>query len=281
MLIPALLGREGGCGGETELTVGSTDRAFGTRFGSEVTARFGTRLPEDTFRIRCNGSGGQSFGAFLPGGVTIRLEGDGNDYFGKGLSGGKLVLVPPQNRKFRAEENVIVGNVVLYGATSGKAYIRGVAGERFCVRNSGATAVVEGAGDHACEYMTGGVAVILGPTGKNFAAGMSGGVAYVYDPHHDLYRRLNHEMVSLEQIADPCDAQRLRGILEEYFAETGSEVAERILASFAQSLQDFKKVIPVEYKRMLELVSEFEAKGMDAEEANIAAFYRLTGQRGQ
>ncbi len=281
VLIPALLGREGGCGGETELTVGSTDRAFGTRFGSEVTARFGTRLPEDTFRIRCNGSGGQSFGAFLPGGVTIRLEGDGNDYFGKGLSGGKLVLVPPQNRKFRAEENVIVGNVVLYGATSGKAYIRGVAGERFCVRNSGATAVVEGAGDHACEYMTGGVAVILGPTGKNFAAGMSGGVAYVYDPHHDLYRRLNHEMVSLEQIADPCDAQRLRGILEEYFAETGSEVAERILASFAQSLQDFKKVIPVEYKRMLELVSEFEAKGMDAEEANIAAFYRLTGQRGQ
>ena len=162
-------------------------------------------MPEDQYTVKCNGSGGQSFGAFIPKGLTLELCGDSNDYFGKGLSGGKLVLYPPKNIKFESNENIIVGNVALYGATSGKAYISGVAGERFCVRNSGATAVVEGVGDHGCEYMTGGRVVVLGRTGKNFAAGMSGGIAYVLDENRDLYKRVNKELVSIDTVTSKYD----------------------------------------------------------------------------
>ena len=178
------------------IDVGNTDRSFGTIFGSEITKKYYNTLEDDTFTVQCTGAGGQSFGAFIPNGLTLELVGDSNDYFGKGLSGGKLIVYPPKGIRFKAEENIIVGNVALYGATSGQAYINGVAGERFCVRNSGATAVVEGVGDHGCEYMTGGKVLIIGKTGKNFAAGMSGGVAYVLDEDNDLYLSLNKEMVS-------------------------------------------------------------------------------------
>ena len=193
-----------------ELAVSSTDRAVGTILGSDITRLHGDTLPDDTFVVKCTGGGGQSFGAFLPKGLTLELEGDANDYLGKGLSGGKLVVYPPKDSAFVPEENIIVGNVALYGATSGQAFINGVAGERFCVRNSGAAAVVEGVGDHGCEYMTGGRVVVLGPTGKNFAAGMSGGVAYVLDEHHDLYLRLNKDLVSMEPVTEPHDIAELR-----------------------------------------------------------------------
>src|SRR5699024_8088999 len=177
-----------------ELTVGNTDRAFGTIFGSEITRKFGNTLPEDTFHVTCHGYGGQSFGAFIPAGLTLELIGDSNDYMGKGLSGGKLIVYPPAEVSYDRGENIVIGNVALYGATEGKAFINGVAGERFCVRNSGAVAVVEGVGDHGCEYMTGGTVVVLGPTGKNFAAGMSGGIAYVLDENWDFYQRVNKDM---------------------------------------------------------------------------------------
>ena len=186
---------EGGQKRSIHVEVTNTDRSFGTMFGSEMTRRFGDGVEEDTFLVKCTGAGGQSFGAFIPGGLTLELVGDSNDYFGKGLSGGKLVVYPPTGVKFKQDENIIIGNVALYGATSGKAFINGVAGERFCVRNSGAVAVVEGVGDHGCEYMTGGRVVVLGKTGKNFAAGMSGGIAYVLDEENDLYTRINKEMV--------------------------------------------------------------------------------------
>ena len=183
-----------------ELDVKNTDRTFGTIFGSEITRRYPDGLEEDSYVLKCKGAGGQSFGAFIPKGLTLELTGDSNDYFGKGLSGGKLIVYPPTGVKFKADENIIIGNVALYGATSGKAYINGVAGERFCVRNSGATAVVEGVGDHGCEYMTGGRVAILGKTGKNFAAGMSGGVAYVLDMDSDLYTKVNKQMVNIEKV---------------------------------------------------------------------------------
>ena len=188
-----------------EVDVTNTDRAFGTIFGSEITKRYYNTLEEDTFRVLCNGAGGQSFGAFIPNGLTLELVGDSNDYFGKGLSGGKLIVYPPKGSSFRQDENIIIGNVALYGATSGKAFINGVAGERFCVRNSGAVAVVEGVGDHGCEYMTGGRVVVLGGTGKNFAAGMSGGIAYVLDEENDLYMRVNKEMISMSEITNKYD----------------------------------------------------------------------------
>ena len=191
---------QAGRGRRMEVNVSNTDRAFGTILGSEVTKNLGDDVKEDTYQILCRGAGGQSFGAFIPKGLTLELVGDSNDYFGKGLSGGKLIVYPPRGSKFEASENIIIGNVALYGATSGKAFINGVAGERFCVRNSGAVAVVEGVGDHGCEYMTGGRVVVLGSTGKNFAAGMSGGIAYVLDEGNDLYKRLNKEMVSSGEI---------------------------------------------------------------------------------
>ncbi len=262
--------------GQVELTVSSTDRTVGTLFGSEVTRRFGSRLAEDTFRILCKGGGGQSFGAFLPAGVTMILTGDSNDYFGKGLSGGKLVLAPPAGSRFKAEDNIIVGNVALYGATSGKAFINGVAGERFCVRNSGALAVAEGVGDHGCEYMTGGVAVILGPTGKNFAAGMSGGVAYVLDSGHDLYRKVNKGLVTIETLSERHDAEELRSILTEHYENTGSPLAKSILLDFDNYIPQFKKIVPNDYRRMLDAISSLEKKGMSKEEAGIEAFYQTT-----
>ena len=258
-----------------EIEVKNTDRSLGTAFGSEITKKFGDTLQEDTYRIICRGAGGQSFGAFIPNGLTLELIGDSNDYFGKGLSGGKLVVYPPENSKFRAEENIIIGNVALYGATSGKAFINGVAGERFCVRNSGAEAVVEGVGEHGCEYMTGGTVLILGRTGKNFAAGMSGGVAYVLDEHHHLYKRLNKELVECGEITYQRDVSKLKEMLSEHVAVTGSEKGREILSNFDEYLPKFKKVIPRDYRMITEAIGENERKGMDAETSKIEAFYQL------
>jgi len=255
------------------IDVVNTDRSVGTLTGAEITRIHGENvLADDTFTVKCNGSGGQSFGAFIPKGLTLELTGDSNDYFGKGLSGGKLILNPPKTSTFKADENIIVGNVALYGATSGKAFINGVAGERFCVRNSGATAVCEGVGDHGCEYMTGGRAVILGHTGKNFAAGMSGGIAYVLDKEHDLYTRLNKELVSLESVNEKADIAELKSIIEEHEAATGSEKAKKILADFENYLPCFKKIIPHDYAKIRNAVLEFELKGMNSEQAEIEAF---------
>ena len=257
------------------MAVSSTDRTFGTLFGSEITRQCGDALPEDSYVISCRGGGGQSFGAFIPKGLTIRLEGDANDGFGKGLSGGKLVLYPPKDSAFEADQNIIVGNVALYGATSGKAFIAGMAGERFCVRNSGASAVVEGVGDHGCEYMTGGRAVILGNTGKNFAAGMSGGIAYVLDERHDLYMRMNKSGVSIDTLKNPQDIQELRELIEEHVKETGSEKGKRILADFDAYIPRFKKITPRDYERMTKAILANEKKGMSREEAEIKAFYAV------
>ncbi len=269
--------KQGG-GGTVQITVSSTDRTVGTLFGAEVTRRFGSALQEDTFRIFCEGGGGQSFGAFLPAGVTMVLRGDSNDYFGKGLSGGKLIVLPPAESKFKAEENTIIGNVSLYGATSGKAFINGVAGERFCIRNSGAMAVVEGVGDHGCEYMTGGTVVVLGGIGKNFAAGMSGGIAYVLDVEHSIYRKVNKELVLIETVAERVDVEALQKLIQEHFDSTGSRLAKKILDDFDSYLPDFKKIIPVDYSNMLKAISKMEEKGMSREEARVEAFYYNTGR---
>lgn len=251
----------------------NTDRTLGTILGSEVTKAFDDRLEPDTFTVKCSGSGGQSFGAFVPKGLTLELEGDSNDYFGKGLSGGTLVLYPPKNSKFKAEENIIVGNVALYGATSGMAFMSGVAGERFCVRNSGAKAVVEGVGDHGCEYMTGGRVVVLGKTGKNFAAGMSGGIAYVLDVDRDLYTRANKELIVLGPVTLKNDVEELKGLIEEHVKRTGSKLGAKILDDFAAYIPKFKKVMPVAYSSMLDTIAQMEKNGMEHEEAKIEAFY--------
>ena len=233
-------------------------------------------VEEDTYHVLCKGAGGQSFGAFIPKGLTLELVGDSNDYFGKGLSGGKLVVYPPQGSKFKAEENIIIGNVALYGATSGKAFISGVAGERFCVRNSGASAVVEGVGDHGCEYMTGGRVVVLGKTGKNFAAGMSGGIAYVLDEDNDLYTRMNKEMVFSQEISNKYDVMELKDMIKEHVALTNSEKGKKILDNFSEYLPKFKKVIPYDYNRMLMAIVQMEEKGLSSEQAQIEAFYANT-----
>ena len=260
--------------GRLDIRISSTDRAFGTLFGSEITRTCENGLPEDSYVITCRGGGGQSFGAFIPRGLTLDLEGDCNDGFGKGLSGGKLILHPPAGGTgFKPGENIIVGNVALYGATGGKAFINGMAGERFCVRNSGASAVVEGVGDHGCEYMTGGRAVILGPTGKNFAAGMSGGVAYVLDERHDLYLRLNKEQVQAAELTEAHDIAELRALIEEHVAATGSPRGKQILAAFQSYIPCFKKVMPRDYDRMLRAIAQQEEKGMSREQAEIEAFY--------
>ena len=261
---------------ETNLRVSSTDRALGTIFGSEITKRFGNRLAEDQFVIHAKGGGGQSFGAFLPKGVTIRLSGDANDGFGKGLSGGKLVLVPDPESRFEASQNIILGNVALYGATGGKAFINGIAGERFCVRNSGAVAVAEGCGDHGLEYMTGGRAVILGRTGKNFAAGMSGGIAYVLDQDHSLYRRINKDMVALQELTEKYDIAELSDILTEYVAETGSKLGRKILDDFEAYIPFFKKVVPLDYQRMLTAIGKYEEQGIPHDKAVLEAFREVT-----
>ena len=256
-----------------ELDVHNTDRTFGTIFGADITRKYQDTLEEDTFTVKCNGSGGQSFGAFIPKGLTLELTGDSNDYFGKGLSGGKLIVYPPKSAAFAAEDNIIIGNVALYGATSGKAFISGVAGERFCVRNSGATAVVEGVGEHGCEYMTGGCAVILGPTGKNFAAGMSGGIAYVLDEHRDLYTRVNKALVSLEEVTNKYDVQQLKELIGEHVQYTNSRKGKEILEHFSEYLPKFKKVVPHDYKKMQNEIVLMEQKGMSSEQAQIEAFY--------
>lgn len=259
-----------------DVEVTNTDRSFGTIFGSEITKKYDDTLEEDTFIVKCNGAGGQSFGAFIPKGLTLELVGDSNDYFGKGLSGGKLVVYPPTGAKFKQDENIIIGNVAMYGATSGKAFINGVAGERFCVRNSGANAVVEGVGDHGCEYMTGGRVVVLGKTGKNFAAGMSGGIAYVLDEDNDLYTRINKEMVFSEEITSKYDVMELKDMIKEHVSLTNSVKGKEILDNFSEYLPKFKKIVPYDYNRMMMAIVQMEEKGLSSEQAQIEAFYANT-----
>ena len=260
-----------------DVEVSNIDRSFGTIFGSDITKKFGQDLEEDTFTVNCKGSGGQSFGAFIPKGLTLRLCGESNDYLGKGLSGGKISVFPEKAAKdagFKAEDNIIIGNVAFYGATSGKAYINGIAGERFCVRNSGATAVVEGVGDHGCEYMTGGRVVVLGKTGKNFAAGMSGGIAYVLDEDSDLYLKLNKDLVSMETVSEKYDVLELKQMITEHVENTDSEKGKQILSNFMEYLPKFKKIIPHDYRTMLQTIAQMEEKGLSNEQAQIEAFYQ-------
>ena len=266
-------------GKKTKLSIDvtNTDRTFATLLGAQLTRVHHDGLSDDTITIECNGAGGQSFGAFIPKGLTLKITGDANDYLGKGLSGGKIVVKAPSNAGYDPHENIIVGNVAFYGATSGEAYIAGMAGERFCVRNSGAVAVVEGVGEHGCEYMTGGRAVILGSTGKNFAAGMSGGIAYVYDEDNKLYRNLNKGMVLMEKVENKTDREELKSIIEKHFEYTGSKKAESILANFDENLSKFKKIIPEDYKKLMGLTVMYEEHGMSREDAQIEAFYAATG----
>ena len=275
-LLPAL---EKGQKKSIEVDVTNINRTFGTIFGSEITKRYPEGLEEDSYVVKCTGAGGQSFGAFIPRGLTLELIGDSNDYYGKGLSGGKLIVYPPKGVTYKHEENIIIGNVALYGATSGKAFINGIAGERFAVRNSGVTAVVEGVGDHGCEYMTGGRVAILGKTGKNFAAGMSGGVAYVLDEDNTLYKRLNKQLVNMEHVVSKVDVDELKGMIEEHVANTNSEIGKKILENFTAYLPKFKKIIPKDYERMLKKILEFEAQGMSNEEAQMEAFSAIKSGR--
>ena len=248
-LLPAL---ERGEKRGLEVDVTNTDRAFGTIFGSEITRRYPEGLEEDSFVIQCKGAGGQSFGAFIPKGLTLELTGDSNDYFGKGLSGGKLVVCQPKGVKFKSDENIIIGNVALYGATSGEVYINGRVGERFCVRNSGAIAVVEGVGDHCCEYMTGGRVVVLGNTGRNFAAGMSGGVAYVWNKNGDFDYYCNMEMVELSLIEDSTSRKELHELIRKHYHHTGSHLAGLMLDNWNKYVDEFIQIVPIEYKKVLQ-----------------------------
>ena len=259
-----------------EVDVTNIDRSFGTIFGSEITKKYNDTLEDDMYTVKCNGAGGQSFGAFIPNGLTIELTGDSNDYLGKGLSGGKIIVKPPKESKFKQDENIIIGNVALYGATSGKVYINGVEGERFCVRNSGATAVVEGVGDHGCEYMTGGKVAVIGKVGKNFAAGMSGGVAYVLDENNDLYRKVNKSLVSTEELSNKYDVLELKAMIEDHVKYTNSIRGKEILNDFEEYLPKFKKIIPYDYKKMLNAIAKMEEKGLNPEQAQIEAFYAAT-----
>jgi len=257
---------------KAKLDIRNTNRVVGTILGSEVTRRYGPQgLPEDTIHFHFQGSAGQSFGAFMPPGITLELEGDANDYFGKGLSGGKVVLYPPEGSTFVPDENIIVGNVAFYGATNGEAYIRGMAGERFCVRNSGVRAVVEGVGDHACEYMTGGRLVVLGKTGRNFAAGMSGGIAYVLDEDGTFQSRCNLETVSVEAL-DERDLQEVEELLKRHAVYTHSARAWRLLALWQETAPRFVKVMPKDYRRVVDALQAAEAKGLVGDEALMAAF---------
>ena len=276
-LLPWLY-RNGEAGGEPceiSIRISSTDRAVGTILGSEVSRIYGDTLPDNTYIVHCEGGCGQSFAAFLPHGITMDVRGDANDGFGKGLCGGRLVLRAPEGSRFEADQNIIAGNVALYGATSGTAYISGIAGERFCVRNSGATAVAEGCGDHGLEYMTGGRAVILGRTGKNFAAGMSGGVAYVLDMEHDLYRKMNRDMAPPEELQDKYDIQELKEILQDYAEATGSKKAAVILNDFDAYRPHFKKIVPGEYQKMMAAIGRFEEQGLSHENAVWEAFHTV------
>ncbi|HEX7167549.1 MAG TPA: glutamate synthase subunit alpha, partial [Acidimicrobiales bacterium] len=255
------------------LEIRNVNRTVGTMLGYELTKRYrGDGLPPDSIVFTLQGSAGQSFGAFVPKGITLRLEGDANDYLGKGLSGGRIVVRPPRTASadFVAEDNVVAGNVILYGATAGEAFIRGLVGERFCVRNSGAIAVVEGVGDHGCEYMTGGRVVVLGPTGRNFGAGMSGGIAYVYDPDDEFPQLYNGEMVDLDPL-DEDDLDFLRSTVRRHATETDSTVAARLLARWHEAVRHFVKVMPKDYKRVLEAARIAEEKGLSVDEAIMAA----------
>jgi glutamate synthase (ferredoxin) len=257
---------------DIRLPIRNVNRTVGTILGSEVTRRHGpVGLPDDTIRVQFTGSAGQSFGAFLPRGITLTLEGDANDYVGKGLSGGKIIVFPPHDATFVAEENILIGNVALYGATGGEAYFRGVAGERFAVRNSGALAVVEGVGDHACEYMTGGRVVVIGGTGRNFAAGMSGGIAYVLDEDGSFPRRANLGMVDLEAVVDTADVEMVKDLLSRHIRYTHSPVAARLLVDWAHSRDKFVKVIPKDYKRVLAVIKKARETGVPEDEAVMAS----------
>ena len=254
------------------MDVTNIDRSFGTMFGSYITKKYQNTLDDDMYQVYCTGAGGQSFGAFIPKGLTLHLTGDSNDYFGKGLSGGKLIVTTSPDADFVPSDNIIVGNVALYGATSGEVYIRGIAGERFAVRNSGASAVVEGVGDHGLEYMTGGKVVVLGDTGRNFAAGMSGGIAYVYDPNNTLYSKLNKSLVSYEKISTKHDEEELHEMLSQHYHYTHSDIAKMILDDFYHQMSKFKKVIPLDYKKMIELIKHYEQQGFTSDEAKVEAF---------
>jgi glutamate synthase domain-containing protein 3 len=246
------------------------DRTVGAMLSGEVAKRYAhAGLPDGTIRFGFTGSAGQSFGAFCTHGITLTLEGEANDYFGKGLSGGRLIVVPPKAVRFDAAETIVVGNVALYGATSGEAYLHGMAGERFAVRNSGAVAVVEGVGDHGCEYMTGGVVVVLGKTGRNFAAGMSGGVAFVFNDDHAFERQCNTGMVALESVDDSDDVLLLRRLIQRHVRLTGSGHAQRLLASWPTTVSRFVRVMPTEYKRALEAQG---ARHVDSIERAIGDF---------
>lgn len=270
LALPAL---ERGEAVSARLPICNVNRATGTIVGSEVTQRYGQQgLPEDTITFHFEGSAGQSFGAFVPKGMTLTVEGDANDYTGKGLSGGKVIVKPSPRATFAAEENIIIGNTSFYGATSGEAYIRGIAGERFAVRNSGANVVVEGVGDHGCEYMTGGRVVVLGGTGRNFAAGMSGGIAYVLDESGDFASRCNLEMVLLEKVEEPAEADQLRTLISRHLLYTDSTVGRRVLDRWNEYLPKFVRVIPKDYKRMLEQIRKVEDEGLKGEAALLAAF---------
>nr|MBP8963073.1 glutamate synthase subunit alpha [Opitutaceae bacterium] len=251
----------------------NVNRVVGTITGSEVTRKHGPKgLPEDTISINFKGSAGQSFGAFVPKGMTFDIEGDVNDYLGKGLSGGKLIVRPPAGSTFVPEDNIIVGNVALYGATSGEVFIRGMAGERFGVRNSGVNAVVEAVGDHGCEYMTGGRVVILGATGRNFAAGMSGGIAYLLDSKGDAATRVNTQMVGIEALTDAKEIAEVRALIERHLALTQSDRAREVLAHWEQTVPRFLKIIPKDYKRMLACIERAQNQGLSGDEAIMAAF---------
>ena len=257
------------------ISISSTDRTVGTILSNAVTKQFNNTLEDDTYTVHCNGGAGQSFGAFAQKGITLDVHGDANDYFGKGLSGGKLIIQPKEEATFKPNENVIIGNVALYGATSGEAYIRGMAGERFAVRNSGASAVVEGVGDHGLEYMTGGTVVILGQTGKNLAAGMSGGVAYVYDPNHDLYMRLNKQLVNTYEVSGKADKEVLEELLNKHYTYTDSDVAKKILSNLDEELSNFKKIVPKDYEKITTLIQELKTKGYHEDEASLMAFEQV------
>lgn len=257
------------------ISISSTDRTVGTILSNAITKQFNNTLEDDTYTVHCNGGAGQSFGAFAQKGITLDVHGDANDYFGKGLSGGKLIIQPKKEAQFKPNENVIIGNVALYGATSGEAYIRGMAGERFAVRNSGASAVVEGVGDHGLEYMTGGTVVILGKTGKNLAAGMSGGTAYIYDPNHDLYTRLNKQLVNIYEVKSKVDKEVLIDLLTKHYQYTDSDVAKKILSNLDEELSNFKKIVPKDYEKITTLIQELKTKGYHEDEASLMAFEQV------
>ena len=256
-----------------DIDIMNTDRTLGTLLGSEITRKYGyNTLNDDSITLSCTGSGGQSIGAFLPKGITIEVNGDCNDYLGKGLSGGKIIVRNPKDCHINPEENVIIGNVALYGATSGKAFINGVAGERFCVRNSGAIAVVEGVGAHCCEYMTGGTVVLLGECGINFAAGMSGGIAYIYNKNNNFNINFNREMVEIEKL-DDSDIDKVKSLIEEHVEATDSNLGKQLLLNWSIESKKFLKVVPNEYKKIITLIDKNKAEGLNHEDALLAAFY--------